>query len=117
MCYIIISNREITKGKEENKMKYDKKNIMRNAWAIKRAGKVSMSVALKAAWNIEKAMMEAEEGKVSGWNYKVLANDWVKYGKSRTYVATRIYTNAWNAKREVKVGFIDHFTGELHRAA
>lgn len=95
-------------------MTYDKKNIMKNAWEIKRTANVSMSVALKAAWALEKAMMTAEEiGKESGWNYKVVANDWVKYGKNRTYVSTRIYTNAWNVKREIKLGYIDNMTGEM----
>lgn len=95
-------------------MKYNKKNIMRNAWAIRRSNKVSMSVALKAAWALEKAMAAAEEaGMESGWNYRVSANDWNKYGKSRTYIATRIYTNAWNLKREVKLGYVDNMTGEF----
>lgn len=95
-------------------MKYNKKNIMKNAWAIRRTNKVSMSVAMKAAWAIEKAMVSAEEiGKESGWNYKVTANDWNKYGKSRTYISTRIYTNAWNLKREVKLGYVDNMTGEM----
>lgn len=95
-------------------MTYDKKNIMRNAWAIKRTANVTMSTALKAAWALEKAMMKAEEiGKESGWNYKVSANDWVKYNKNRTYVSTRIYTNAWNVKREIKLGYIDNMNGEF----
>lgn len=95
-------------------MTYNKKNIMKNAWEIKRAANVTMSTALKAAWALEKAMIKAEEiGKESGWNYKVCANDWVKYGKNRTYVSTRIYTNAWSMKREIKLGYIDNMSGEL----
>lgn len=93
-------------------MKYSKKNVMRNAWNIRRANKVSMSVALKAAWAIEKAMVSAEEaGKESGWNFRVNVNEWNKYGKSRTYIATRIYTNAWNLKREIRLGYVDMMTG------
>ena len=42
-------------------MKYDKSNIMRNAWEIRRTANVSMSIALKAAWALEKTMMQAEE--------------------------------------------------------
>lgn len=98
-------------------MKYNRRNIMRNAWEIKKSANVSMSVALKAAWATEKAMMAAEEiGKESGWNYRVVANDWVKYGKNRTYVSTRIYTNAWNCKSEKKVGYVDNLTGEFFAA-
>lgn len=93
-------------------MKYNKKNVMKNAWAIRRSNNVSMSTALKAAWAIEKTMAAAEEaGKESGWNYRVSANDWNKYGKSRTYISTRIYTNAWNLKREIKFGYVDLMTG------
>ena len=94
--------------------KYDKSNIMKNAWNIRRTANVNMSVAMKAAWALEKAMMEADEiGEESGWNHKTVANDWVKYGKNRTYVSSRIYTNAWNLKREIKVGYVDNFTGEF----
>ena len=57
-------------------------------------------------------MAAAEEaGKESGWNYRVSANDWNKYGKSRTYISTRIYTNAWNLKREIEFGYVDLMTG------
>lgn len=92
--------------------KYNKRNIMRNAWEIRRTAKVSMSVAMKAAWALEKAMMEADKiGEASGYNHKTSVNDWVKYGKNRTYVSARIYTNAWNLKREIKIGYVDNLTG------
>lgn len=98
-------------------MKYNKKNVMKNAWAIRRSNNVTMSVALKSAWALEKAMASAEEaGKESGWNYRVIANDWNKNGKSRTYVSTRIYTNAWNLKREIKLGYVDNMTGAFFAA-
>lgn len=91
---------------------YNRRQIMRNAWAIRREANIDMSTALKAAWALEKAMASAEAaGKDSGWNYKVCANDWVKYGKNRTYVSTRIYTNALNLKREIKFGYVDNLTG------
>lgn len=95
-------------------MKYDRRAIMKNAWNIRRSANVDMSTALKAAWALAKAVIEAETiGEESGWNYKVSANDWAKYGKNRTYVSTRIYTNAWNLKREIKLGYIDNMTGEF----
>lgn len=94
--------------------KYDLANIMRNAWNIRRSANVSMSIALKSAWALEKAMMTAEEaGKESGWNYRVSASDWVKAGRNRTYVSARIYTNAWNLKREIKIGYVDNMTGSF----
>lgn len=95
-------------------MKYNKSNIMKNAWNLKKTYGISMSIALKSAWALEKAMMEAEsEGKKSGWNYRVHVNDWVKYGKNRTYISYVTYTNAWNRKREYKLGYIDNLSGQL----
>ena len=95
-------------------MKYNTKNIMRNAWNIRRTANVSMSVALKAAWALEKAIITADEaGKNSQWNYRVKVNDWVKNTKNRTYVETRIYTNAWNYKRTIFKGYVDNMTGEF----
>ena len=92
--------------------KYNLKDIMKNAWEIRRTAGVSMSIALKSAWALAKAMNAAEEiGVENGWNYRVSASDWRKYGKNRTYVSTRIYTNAWNLKREIKFGYIDNLTG------
>ena len=40
-------------------------------------------------------------------------NDWIKYGKNRTYVSCRIYTNAWNLKKEIKIGYVDNLTGSF----
>lgn len=98
-------------------MKYNKREIMKRAWTIRKESGVSMSVALKASWSLEKALLSAEEtGESSGWNYKVSANDWRKYGKNRTYVSTRIYTNAWHLKKEVKIGYVDNLTGEFFAA-
>lgn len=93
-------------------MKYNTKGVMRNAWNIRRAANVSMSTALKAAWALEKATIMADEaGKDSQWNYRVKVNDWIKNGKNRTYVETRIYTNAWNYKRTIFKGYVDNVTG------
>ena len=91
---------------------FNRKEIMINAWNIRKTANVSMSTALKAAWALAKAMNDAEKaGQESGWNYRVAANDWGKYGKNRTYVSTRIYTNAWGLKKEIKLGYVDNLTG------
>lgn len=93
---------------------YNKRNVMKNAWEIRKESNVSMSVALKAAWALEKALVVAEKtGKESGWNYNAIANRWAKYGKDRTYVSTKIYTNAWNCKKEIKLGYVDNMTGDF----
>lgn len=93
---------------------YNKKQIMNNAWNIRRSTGVNMSIALRAAWALEKAMMAADKaGEESGYNHKTVANDWAKYGKNRTYVSTKIYTNAWNLKKEIKIGYVDNMTGDF----
>ena len=95
-------------------MKYNKSEIMKNAWNIRRTANVDMSTALRASWALAKAMNEAKTtGEDSGWNYRVTANDWAKGGKNRTYVATRIYTNKWSLKREIKIGYVDNLSGEF----
>lgn len=94
-------------------VKYNMHSIMTNAWNIRRTRNVSMSVALKAAWALEKAMMSAEQyADEIYWNTKVVVNDWAKGGHDRTYVSVREYTNAWNRKREHKLGYVNNLTGE-----
>lgn len=93
---------------------YSKKNIMNNAWNLIKKYGISRSVALKAAWALEKTMVAAEKsGEASGWNHKLVVNDWVKGDHNRTYVSVRLYTNAWNLKREERFGYIDNLTGNL----
>ena len=93
---------------------YNKSQIMTNAWNIKKTAGVSMSVALKSAWALEKAMMQAEKiAKDIDWNTKVRVNDWVKNGHNRTYVEVAVYTNAWNCKRTEKIGYVNNLTGEF----
>lgn len=101
--------------KEVNEMKkYNMHKIMVNAWNIRRVNNVSMSTALRAAWALAKAINTAEQV-ASGidWNTKVKVNDWIKYGKSRTYIEVAVYTNAWNRKRTEKIGYVDNMTGEF----
>ena len=99
-------------------MKYSRSLIMKYAWELVETDNITISTALKAAWALAKAMNNAEavcadcEANYCGHS-KVSANDWRKYGKSRTYIATRIYTNAWNLKREVKLGYVDNMTGDF----
>ena len=72
-----------------------------------------MSVALKDAWALEKAIQQAEEVAAEiDWNTSVRVNDWAKGGHDRTYVEVAVYTNAWNRKRTEKIGYINNLTGE-----
>ena len=55
-------------------MKYNKKAIMKRAWIMVKSFGLSLSVALKGAWALAKALLAAEkEGKESGWNYMLFA--------------------------------------------
>lgn len=93
---------------------YNKHEIMVNAWRIRRENNVSMSVALKAAWALAKAIKAAEALAADiDWNTKIRVNDWIKAGRSRTYVEVAVYTNAWNRKRTEKIGYVDNMTGEF----
>lgn len=93
---------------------YNKHEIMKNAWSIRRENNVSMSVALKAAWALAKAIKAAEALAADiDWNTKIRVNDWIKAGRSRTYVEVAVYTNAWNRKRTEKIGYVDNMTGEF----
>lgn len=93
---------------------YNKHEIMVNAWNIRRTANVSMSVALKAAWALAKAIKTAEElSKEIDWNTKVCVNDWAKGGHNRTYVEVAVYTNAWSRKRTEKIGYVNNLTGEF----
>lgn len=93
---------------------YNKHEIMMNAWNIRRTANVSMSIAMKAAWALAKAMNTAEDVAASiNWNTKVRINDWVKGGHNRTYVEVAVYTNAWNRKRTEKIGYVNNLTGEF----
>ena len=93
---------------------YNRHEIMKNAWSIRRENNVSMSVALKAAWALAKAIKAAEALAADiDWNTKIRVNDWIKAGHSRTYVEVAVYTNAWNRKRTEKIGYVDNMTGEF----
>lgn len=93
---------------------YNRHEIMVNAWRIRRENNVSMSVALKAAWALAKAIKAAEALAADiDWNTKIRVNDWIKAGHSRTYVEVAVYTNAWNRKRTEKIGYVNNLTGEF----
>lgn len=95
-------------------MKYNKREIMRNAWNLVKTYGIKISSAMKSAWALAKAMIEAEKhtDDYCG-NAKVTVNDWVKYGKNRTYIEIRHYTNAWNLKHTTKIGYVDNMTGDF----
>ena len=94
--------------------KFNKSEIMRNAWNIRRNANVNMSIAMKAAWALAKAVNTADAVAAGiNWNTKVCVNDWVKGNHNRTYVEVAVYTNAWNRKHTEKIGYVNNLTGEF----
>lgn len=94
--------------------RYNKHEIMFTAWQIRKNANVSMSIALKSAWALVKAIANAEKlAKEIDWNTKVRVNNWAKAGHNRTYIEVAVYTNAWNRKRTEKVGYVNNLTGEF----
>lgn len=105
-------------------MKYNKAQIMKRAWEIKKEDdSYIFGLCLKMAWNEargegtmtqrekdEKEAMEIASGYCG--HVKLHETRWQKYGKDRTYVEARVYTNAWNLKRVIKAGYQDNLTGE-----
>lgn len=93
-------------------MKYNRSEIMKKAWSLVKTCGVDMSTALKSAWALAKATIKAE-GHTDDYSgrAKVVVNDWAKYGKNRTYIEVRHYTNAWNLKHTTKIGYVDNMTG------
>lgn len=95
-------------------MKYNKKKIMNKAWAMVKTIGVSISVALKSAWTLAKAMNTAKDvADEINRNTSIRVNDWAKGGHNRTYIEVAVYTNAWNRKRTEKIGYVDNLTGEF----
>lgn len=76
--------------------KFNKSEIMKNAWSIRRNNNVSMSEALKAAWaNAKKPSNPVFEGfaEIDGFEF----NLWEKHGLRRIYINNRTGRNKSNA--------------------
>lgn len=97
--------------------KYNRSEIMRNAWNLVRTAKMNISAALKAAWALAKLVAKANElGENSWWQtYTVKVNNWVKYGKNRTYVEMIGISNG-KVQKTYKVGFVDNLTALIYAA-
>ena len=76
--------------------KYNKSEIMKAAWIIRRSDNVSMSVALKAAWaNAKKPskMAFVDRAEIDGYSF----NLWEKHGLRRIYINNNTGRNKSNA--------------------
>ena len=93
-------------------MKYNRKDIMTTAWNIRKQYGISLSIALKSAWALAKAVNEASErvGFYCGHS-KVDVKIWAKGDKVRAYVSTKHWTNAWHLKHVDEFGYVDIVNG------
>lgn len=111
-------------------MKFNRSEIMRNAWTIRRESGYTMSAALKKAWAVAKKGIEmskkdgiiAKLNKIvamgnapqNGYHYELIASDWVKYGKNRTYF--KIVETRDNSRhciiKEGNYGYFDNIADE-----
>ena len=65
--------------------KYNRSEIMKNAWTIVRNFGKNISEALKMAWNLAKAIIKMKEDDFEP-DGKVTYKFWFNYGKCRAYV-------------------------------
>lgn len=109
------------------KKMFNKKDIMKRAWELKREDDRNLfSQCLKMAWaearkpeKSEKemlmdALLEKETEANShnnGYAYEAVVSDWEKYGKSRTYFS--IIETRKNSRhyKKISYGFFDNVTG------
>lgn len=104
--------------------KYNKSEIMKNAWKMVKEVSLTISEALKKAWSIAKGtvktlkdeMVEKMENLVSlaspVMNYRMSVKDWSNYGKNRTYL--KVIETRDNSKHyiEYDFGYIDNNKNE-----
>lgn len=103
---------------------YNKSEIFKNAWAMVKKAGLTMSEALKKAWamakkvtkTLKEEMLEKMENLVNlaspVMNYRIMANDWVKYGKNRTYLKIIETRNHSKHHIEYDFGYIDNDKNE-----
>lgn len=104
--------------------KYNKSEIMKNAWTMVKEVGLTISTALKKAWAIAKGtvktlkeeMVEKMENLISlaspVMNYRISTKDWSNYGKNRTYL--KVIETRDNSKHYVEYdfGYIDNNKNE-----
>lgn len=108
-------------------MKYNKQEIMKRAWELKKTTDNTFSVCLKRSWAEAKRTEEKSEKALlierldfladyankleNGYQYNAYISDWENYGKSRTYFA--IYEKCDNSRHNKKksYGYFDNQSG------
>lgn len=88
--------------------RFNRKEIMKRAWEIKRELKNTLSSALKMSWVLAKKAAELKEDwdRPSG---SVYFNIWANYGKVRAY-----YTCSWKSKYQNSLGAFVNLAGYLN---
>ena len=79
-------------------MKYNKKQIMCNAWIIIRKWNKTLNVALKMAWLMAKKEKQIRDYYNIAECYNFEFKLWQNYGKTRAYYTTNGMSKYWNNK-------------------
>ncbi|MDU2491359.1 MAG: hypothetical protein E6X14_08190 [Clostridium celatum] len=79
--------------------RFDRAEIMKRAWEIKRKLKNTLATALKMSWILAKKALELKE-EHDRPNGRVEFKIWANYGKVRAY-----YTCSWRSKYQNNKGF------------
>lgn len=103
--------------------KFNLSKIMKRAWELVKKAGMTISSGLKKAWEEAKAMAEDIIEKLinnlrdmadndyhinDGMIREVVAKNWKKEEKDRTYLSIKCYTLAGRLKREYKCGYFDN---------
>lgn len=102
---------------------FNKSEIFKNAWAIVKNEGMTISEALKKAWEMAK-MSEGMKCAVARFNryftnhgYAEIVMEckkWMKYGKDRTYVNALAKNYSGEIVKTYKVGYIDNVTDQFY---
>lgn len=104
--------------------KYDLRKIMKRAWELVKAAKMTISAGLKKAWEEAKTMQKTLKEQIIDelesliseatpvYDYRIVERDWANYGKDRTYYS--VVETRRNSKHYTKYdfGYVDNCTGE-----
>lgn len=110
--------------------KYNLSKIMTRAWELKKENTENIfGECLKMAWSEAKGitvtvksqkelLLEKLEEKIAycneryNFNYNLVTNDWVKYGKDRTYFAVYEISHATKHNVKIDFGYFDNIKEE-----
>lgn len=90
-------------------MRYDMRQIMKDAWELKKRTEKVFSECLKMAWTLAKSLVEIRKKDRNENTGVIRVNFWCKYNKFRAYIE-----RSWDSKYQNSLGYyIDLENGRL----